>query len=532
MSITTAKDRLSSLVDELTNTLSTQYSIALTGQQTTELKRVAGVWLDDSQFKVLSLSANKPDFNQILLQFQNALEHEEAWRDTITAGAGQALLRFVSSAVAYSVFAQERATQERFPYLARMPSSIFAATRSLGVRIIRRKPATVSVNLTRPGSGALVIPAFTSFTVGTTKFFNRKVISFGQGNIFAVEAELTQGEVYLDTYKSPGQPFVTYEVGHGDGTISEDDVYLYVNDVEYTRVSDAFFGYGPNDQVFYENTMANGNVEVITGSGNYGTMPPSNSDIKIRYATTLGVEAESSVVELPVLCPDFTEVSGTSNTPITGATSPRSSEFYRINGPHIRAKGDRWITRRDAELTAIEFNKFPVHDARAIGQQEIAPDKKWAQNVIKVCALTDVAMDDTQWLQFSAYMIGKGPEAFTILREDAVEKPISVGIRIGINADFSLESARLAAITAIRNAYAPTQGSLGRTFYRNDLSTILLMSNDPALKGSINWIEIELPTETNVAVGWNEYIKIANITVVTEYTSRNYSNRIGFDSTT
>lgn len=532
MSITTAKDRLSSLVDELNGTLATNYSITLSSAQLTELKRVAGVWLDNSQYKSMSLSANKPDFNQILLQFQNALEHEDAWRDTITAGAGQALLRFVSAAVAYTVFAQERATQERYPYLARLPSSIFAATRSLGVRVTRRTPAKVGVSLSRPGSDALIIPAFTSFTVGTTKFFNRKVISFGKGNVFAVETELTQGEIFLDTYKSPGQPFAMYEVGHGDGTISEDDVYFYVNDVEYQRVTDGLFAYGPNDSVFYENTMANGNVEVISGSGNYGIMPPSNADIKIRYATTSGVEAESSLVELPVLCPDFTQVSGVSTTPITGAVSPRSLNFYRINAPYMRSKGERWVTRRDAELTAIEFSGLAIHDARAIGQQEIASGKKWAQALIKICPLTDVILDDTQWLQFRTYMESKGPEGFTIIREDPVAKPVDVSIRLGINSDYSLESARLAAITEIRNAYAPTQGTLGRTFYRNDLSTVLLTSNDAALKGAINWIEIDTPTDTSMAVAWNQYIVINNITVVTEYTSRNYSNRIGFDSAT
>lgn len=530
MSITTAKDRLSSLVDELNTTLVNTYSITLSDQQLTELKRVSGVWLDNSQYKSLTLSDNKPDFNQILLQFQNALEHEDAWRDTITAGAGQALLRFVSAAVAYTAFAQERSTQERYSYIARLPSSIFAATRSLGVRITRRKPASVKVNLLRPGNDALVIPAFTSFTVGTTKFFNRKVISFGKGNIFAVEAELTQGEVFIDTYKSPGQPFVTYEVGHGDGTISEDDIYFYVNEEEYTRVTDGFFGYGPNDKVFYENTMANGNIEVIAGSGNYGVMPPSNADIKIRYATTLGVEAESSVVELPVLCPDFTIVTGSSNTPISGANSPRSTEFYRINAPYMRAMGERAVIRRDYDLQAINYSGLIIHDARSIGQQEIAPGKKWAQGLIKICPLTDVLLDDTQWLQFRTYMEGKAIEGFTILKEDPVAKSVNIGVRLGINANYALESSRLAAVAALRNAYAPTQGSLGRAFYRNDISTILLTANDPALNGAINWIEIDTPTETTVAVAWNEYVKVDSLSVVTEYTSRNYSNRIGFDT--
>lgn len=530
MSITTAKDRLGSLVDDLVASLSNSYSITLTNAQITELKRVAGVWLDDSQYKVITLSNNKPDFNQILLQFQNALEHEDAWRDTITAGAGQALLRFVSAAVAYAVFAQERATQERFSVIARLPSSVIASTRSLGVRVIRRTPPKVPVLLERPGADAITIPAFTTFVVGTTKFFNRKVISFGKGNLFAVEAELTQGEVYIDTYKAPGQPFTMYEVGNGEGAISEEDIYLYVNNEEYTRITDGFFNSGPNDKVFYENTLANGNVEVITGSGNFGVMPPSNANIQIRYAVTLGVDAESSLVELPVQCPDFSTVSGKTSAPITGASSPRSVDFYKINAPHMYAKKDRAVTRRDYELTAIEYPHLVIHDARAIGQQELAPNAKWARGAIKICPLTDIPMDDVQWLKFISYMTGKGIEGFSILRENPKAYPIDISLKLGINADFALEGARLAAMAEIRKFYAFTKGTLGTSFHRNDLSTILLRSNDPALKGAINWIEILLPTESNITLEWNEYISVANLTVTTEYTNRTYSNRIGFDS--
>jgi len=528
MSVITAKDRLGSLVDDITVSLQGE-GITLTNAQVTELKRVAGTWLDNTQFKTLGLAANKPDYNQILLQFQNMLEHEDAWRDTIAAGAGQAILRFIAAAVTYTVYASERATQERYAYLARMPSAIYASARSLGVRITRRVPAKVPVSLVRPGSDALVVPAFTAITVGTTKFFNRKAISFGRGNIAPVEAELVQGEVFIDTYNSPGAPLVTYEVGNGEGNISEEDVYLYVDDQEFTRVEEAFFDYGADDRVFYENTMANGNVEVITGTGNFGVMPASNSTIKIRYATTLGVEAMRSTVELPVMCPDFPQVTGKSIAPITGAIAPRSPEFYRVNAPHMRAKNKRATSPRDYASVALDYKPVKIFDAKAVGQQDIAPTKKWAIGLIKICPLTEIPMDDTQWLQFSEYLQARAIEGFTVLRENAVPVPIDVRLTMGMHQDFSLEAARLAAISEITDAYAPKQGVLGREFFKDDISTILNRSKHRALANGINWLDVELPTEVNIQLKWNEYIKINSVTALPQYSNRDYSNRVVID---
>ena len=528
-SILPAKEKLSSLVDAISSNLSTQFNIALTQAQVVELKRVSATWLDSTQFKAVKLAANKPDFNQLLLQFQNMLEHEDAWKDTITAGGGQAILRFVSSAVAQAVYAQERATQEKHGYTARLPSSIFASSRSLGVRITRRRPSRVTVSLTRQGSEHIIIPAFSLFLVGNVKFFNRTAIIFGKGDVFPIESELIQGEVFTDTYASTGQPWAMYEVGVGDGSISDEDVYFYVDGLGYQRITDGLFNYGPNETVFYENTLPNGNVEINTGSGNYGVMPSSGSTIQIRYAVTQGVAAHSSAVELPVFCPDVPELQGISGTPISGGASPRDHEFYRQNAPYIRSKNDRAVLRRDYETEALEYPGMVIHDARVIGQKEIAPTKKWAQGVIMISVLTDLVMDDAQWRDFESYMLAKAMEGTTILRADPIPKIISAHVGLGVNPSYALEGTRLAAKSAISNAYSPRQGSLGSDYREHDISTILLQSSDPALKDSINWLQVISPTDKLITNAWNEYIKLSDVTIDAEYSNRTYSNRIGFD---
>lgn len=528
MSFSTAKDRLSSLVDEQLKAMSSM-GYTLTQQQITDLKRVTGEWLDSTQYKTISLSANKPDFNQILLQFQNALEHEDAWKDILTAGAGQSILRFFAASAAQGVYAQERSTQEQFSYIARLDSSIYAASRSYGVRIDRRIPAQVSVQLSREGSGYLLIEPFTTFVVGSVKFFNRDPIVFSQGAIFPVTAVLHQGEVFTDTYNSPGVPFAAYEIGNGSANISDEDVYLYVNDFQYTRILTGFDLYGPNDTVFYENTLPNGNVEVITGSGNYGVMPSASTVVRIRYVTTMGVEAHNATVELLVLCPTIDIVSGKSLTPVEGGAVPNSPEFYRLNSPFVRASGDRSVIRRDYTLAALRYKALTIRDARVIGQKEIAPDKKWAQGVIKLCAISDTIMSDKDWQLLIAYMDSKGMEGMTILRENPIPVPIDIIIDLGVTQDRALEAVKQAATAAVTNGYAPKQGSLGNDFFRGDIQTIIKESNDPVLKGGINWMEVttpNIPTQ-RLELQWNQYITINSLVINTEYSDRTYSNRLG-----
>jgi hypothetical protein len=523
----TAKDKLATLIDELAVNLKNNHNVTLTQAQLTDTKRVSAEWLDNTQTKVVALAANKPDYNQLILQLQNMLEHEDAWRDTITAGGGQAILRLISTAVAFAVFASERTTQERYPGSAQLPSSIYAYARGQGVRVTRRRPPKVPVSLVRSDSEYLLIPEFTLFTVGTTKFFNRTAIVFGKGELFPVEAELVQGEIFIDSYKSPGRPFAMYEVGNGDGTISEEDVYLYVDGEQYTRITEKPYMYGANDKVFYENTLQNGNVEVLTGSGNYGVMPPSNADLRIRYATTLGVEAHNATVEIPVLCPDFPTVSGLTVSPIAGGGSPETVDFYRINAPAIRAKSGRLAsTRREYEVDALKYKPLKIYDARVIGQKEFAPNNKAYMGVLKVAALTDFPMDDAQWVLFSKYLSGIGWEGFEFLREDPLPIPIDISVEIGINLDYGLEATRLAARSILTNAYAPKQGVLGLEFRRHDIESVIIKSEDKALKGGINWVDVISPEVSTIPAVWNGYFTINSLNVVTKYATRANTNRL------
>lgn len=528
MAYTTAKDRLASLVDTQVTKLA-EDGVVLTQAQVTDLKRITGEWLDSTQFKSIALANNKPDYNQILLQFQNALEHEDAWKDVLTSGAGQSILRMFSAVGELVTYAQERAVQERFSYTARLPSSIYASTRSYGVRIDRRTPARVNVQLSRQNSDYLIVNAFTAFVVGDTKFFNREPIVFSQGSIFPVVAELVQGEVFLDTYKSPGVPFASYEVGNGDASISDVDVYLYVDGVEYTRITYAFDSYGPNDTVFFDATLPNGNVEVITGSGNYGVMPTSAQNVQIRYAVTKGVEAHNANVELLVTCPDFPTISGYSMTPVEGGAIPNSPDFYKINAPFVRSSGNRAVLRRDYTLAAINYKPIAIRDARVIGQKEIAPNEKWAQGVIKICALTDQEMTDSQWDDFIAYIEKFGMEGMTILRENKVAVPIDLVVDVGATQDRELEAVKQAITAVINDAYAPKLGSLGNDFYRNDVQTIIKDSDNPVISGGINWLVINTPGlgEQHLQLAWNQYVVINSLVVNVAYSNREYSNRLG-----
>lgn len=138
----------------------------------------------------LQLSTVKPDFESLLLQLQLYLRSRDTWQDLQTSSTGETLMEMMAAVGALNQFAIESGARETTLVTAVRASSIYAITRMLGVRIHRKSPASVTVDLRRAETDVGVsvsIPAFTQFTVNGAKFFNRYPLMFGQGSTKAAE---------------------------------------------------------------------------------------------------------------------------------------------------------------------------------------------------------------------------------------------------------------------------------------------------------------------------------------------------------
>lgn len=136
----------------------------------------------------ITLSKVTPDFESLLLQLQLAVQQMDSWKDLQTSGTGQTLMEQMSAVGAFNQFGIESAFREAYLTAVR-DSSIFAITDLLGVRLSRKTPTQVIVDMSRTDSTTLseVVPRFTQFSINGKDYFNRTPLIFAAGSAGAAE---------------------------------------------------------------------------------------------------------------------------------------------------------------------------------------------------------------------------------------------------------------------------------------------------------------------------------------------------------
>lgn len=128
------------------------------------------------------ISNNTADFYTLLLQLREYLRKEDTWKDFYVSSTGTTILEVMAAIGTFLQNAIQVAFREGFPDTANRASSIYAATRLLGVRISRKVPAKVKVWLRRDSAQSLLtVPPYTQFVVGGLEFFNDIPIRFPLG---------------------------------------------------------------------------------------------------------------------------------------------------------------------------------------------------------------------------------------------------------------------------------------------------------------------------------------------------------------
>jgi hypothetical protein len=239
----------------------------------------------------ISLNMVRPDYEGIKQQLQAVLATSDSWADLIQAGVGETLLEFVATIGTYAQLSIQRSLQESFLGTAKLQSSIYSATRMLGVHIDRNSPASVNVDLScNSNIGTFIIPRYSQFSVNGVSFFNQDIIVFNSATSgTVVSVILYQGTIEIDAFTSNGSFYQRYEVGNADFAISNTNIVVFdQNYKEYDRYTGGMWDLTGNQYVFFENTTPNGNVELIFGNDVYGRSPSQSDTLNVVYANTLG----------------------------------------------------------------------------------------------------------------------------------------------------------------------------------------------------------------------------------------------------
>jgi hypothetical protein len=481
----------------------------------------------------VQLSRVQPDYESVMLRLVQSLSNIPEWYDLITASTGHAIIRSIASGIAYSQFSLERAYQEAFLHSASSKSAIFSGVRQLGIRPQRRQPARVIAQISRGEAiDILTIPAYSVFTIGDMKFFNREAIIFNV-NVFTTTKQLFQGVLQYETITSDGEPFQKYTIGAGEYNASDIDVYLTVDDVLWIRSTDGMHLFGREEQVYHENTAQNGDIEISFGNGDYGAIPQLSSTIEVTWVKTLGKDADTPASGISVKMdnpPVGVTISGTTITNIENGAEIITHDVYKKIAPSMYAAQGRAVRRSDFKAQAI---KFPgVYDALFQGQAELAPGRRSMMNVVGYTLLTDENWNYANYQNFEDRFI----QDLAIYRIEMLHIPSAPVIHditatVYCRSEADLQDVYDTLVENMNKLYAPKLNFLGRSIFLSDISDVLNGRNDSSpnekLEQLISYVVIDPSVADLIITNKRYYAKLGTLNLTMRHTTRDgYSGRL------
>ena len=513
--------------------------------QRNDLEKILQDAIDKIMPNDLTLSSSKPDFEAITLQLTQELQNTNAWKDITTAAVGQTLIRNISAGIGLLHFAIVRASQNTFIKPGVPKSAVFNALNTLGVNPRRKIPAKIETRITVPDhQGLFVIPRFTQFTIANQPFFNRQEIVYSEFELVKTTT-LVQGTFFTQSGAAIGNNYETIEIGYENYAISDEDVYVYINDEMWEWHKTAVWNVPKRSKSFFVKSEETGNIAVMFGNDAYGKRLSSGDDIRVVWFETLGASvvniASGTVFDMilpsgePLLC----ETTGN----VYGFDDELSMDFYVNMGPFLRSAEHGAVRRIDYPTVATRYPA--VRDALFRGQAELAPGKRNWMNIIEGTVITNTAvpMTSNEWDKFVDYMQENSVAQLEIIRRDPLIIEVDYSATVYCSSSTQLKQIKAILEAGVKNFNIPRRGSIGYSIYESNLVTLLegdevdqvkIQNLDDVIEYvrdikvtySAGFDPSKLPegtgidSENNVIADFFSYVAIRNVTIDTKYTPR------------
>ena len=435
----------------------------------------------------LIISDLSADFEQLRSDFEQYLAQKKSWKGNLTTMTGQTLIELVAALGAFDQTKISRAFEDAFAETAVSDEAIRACAVMQGIRMTRKLPAQVTVELTAPRG--TIIPVYSQFTCSGYGFFNRDVLQFltGDSDTSTITCTLYQGDVHTYYINGDGSNLQAWVSEQDQFTVSDRDVLVQINSesipVSYSglwnfRNQPACMDLSTSDGrlliQFGTNRMniarqANGIVdEELVEEVTYGTVPTINDIVTITYAVTEGESGNNYVTkDSRVTIDGFAEVEGTATSNPVYGSNEKSTLTYKNNTASSFGTYGSAVTK--SQYSAI-VNTYPgVVDAITQAQREINPGNVQYMNVIWVTGVTDQPWDEQQKKEFCDWCQQQSMYSTRFVWVDATKVSRRVSIRC-----YCYNSAVLSDVVdnvkaAITTLFEPRPGILMTDFYRSDI---------------------------------------------------------------
>lgn len=464
----------------------------------------------------VTISKVRPDFDLLYRELAQKLGLRGTWKDALPTSVGTTILDMFAGCGVTDQYYIEMALREAFLGLARRDSSIFAGVRWLGINVRRNQPAGTTVSAVNNYAETRYIVPYTQFELNGVMYFNREQLELlpGQFQTFYLYQGTVKNQSFdLDTFADRRNAIITL----GSSGFSASDILAFTEDkvtgnqTAWSDTEDSLWDYKADDRIYYVDSTPAGDVAFTFGDGEFGSMLPASSYLRVRYVENNGAASNNGISGIVGFCQPFPNIKVESISPVTGGANRKDALYYKLFGNRMFRSGKRWTSSADIESN---LQGMPgIADCKVLGQRDIAPNDPSWMNVIRVIALPENSdtfgganpnPQSAAWENISAIMKGKIADHLVMQRWNAEKVYTAVRIRVAILQSAQASEIRLSITERILALFEKKPGILGRRLSLYDLKEACKVDG-------VDYIQILSPIEDIVPDAAYRYVALDGI---------------------
>lgn len=475
------------------------------------------------------LSKVTVDFQQTVDELFARFDESIPWQNKLKSNMGTVLVDMIAGTFSNNQYYIESSAREAYLRTALRDSSVYAICRGLGVKIVRRTPASVTTQFFNPTIQEMFIEAGETFSLEGRTFFNKSAFGLKAGE--SVDIVLYEGVFKTQTFNVADldSEFPEIQLNEPGFIVADKDIRVEVvsaegNAEEWALHEDSIFELGATDKAFMDSTTADGDVLIIFGDNRFGQRPDITSTVRVTYVLTNGVQGNAGLPGQVVKLPGNDQLRGTTTENVSGGTGIKDIVYYKKYAPYMYASKKRMVSPPDWYSNIALYPG--VGDVSIMSQRDIAPNDPTWMNVVRVCILPESASTwggvnptptSAKWTEFLAWAATKTRS--TIQPYNPIRIPVEVNIEVLVDSSQDLKAVKAAVEARIRALFRHVPGTLGKRLAVDDIADAIRNDGDVRVKG-IDYSRILSPIEDILPQSKLEYVGLKSLNVLVKYSER------------
>lgn len=446
-----------------------------------------------------SINLISGDFQSVRNELINKLKGLPAWKDLVSSGVGDSLLRMFSWIFDVLTYRQNILANENFLETVQIKEDMLKLIKLLNYKPKRAIPSygEVKLYLKSANSVNIVIPQGTRLTtINNISFYTlyENELLTGDKEIIV---KVLQGLQKEENYKSDGtknQIYILnstntdYYIGGKIWPNSDSEysgIKVEVDNEEWEEV-DSLVNYTSDDKVYKAELYSDYSVKIIFGDNELGKSPNSTSSIKFTYNLNIGKYGNVNNGSITSISDTINDING---RPITmfieqsesflNGGDPENIESIRANAPLYMKTGNIGITE-EGYYSLISSNFANILDIYIKGEEDQIPPNFKAFNIITIgLLLADIdgtplipTNNGENYLSYyeNVESLLKTESAMTVYRKYIIPEAVEILFNVNYKKleGYSDSTTRSAIQTAIQ-AYLTENGHLSVLLKHSDI---------------------------------------------------------------